>query len=395
MQEKPTSRPPKREFTSETPTIPAPRNPFEKHEKLLSVSAITIPDPTKNKGEDAYSEVVDSDNNGALFSVEDGVGGYAGGDLAAQAVAQAVRDSHKEFLKLNARRQEGRMPTAGLVAEMELMKKVNKDAWEAVRKGQHENRRHAPEMSTTGVIVRMVRMPDGRFEGIGSSVGDSRAYLQYADGRLESLTVDEHPLMKEMKDLLGREAAVRLQDTLDSLESYQKFENYAKFSKENKWPSGMPVKREDIDFVRDLVGLEKVKSYFDGVNPSDMDPHGRGYYHRSWITGSFGSKKIDDKGMVIENPPHPDYFHILFPAGGKLILVSDGVESLTHEELQGILSGDDKHLDHALVAEADKGLTPAERVAFAARARYNGKAWSPRSKGFDDITVVVAEIPER
>ncbi|HVM90453.1 MAG TPA: protein phosphatase 2C domain-containing protein [Verrucomicrobiae bacterium] len=381
----PSSKPPEKPET-ERPTIPVPRNPFELQEQVPLISAFNIPDPTKldkPQGEDAYSEDMDVDKNGVTLSVEDGVGGYPGSEYAARAVAELAKDYQAQFEEINERRHHNQLPNPEDVSEEQrLLDRFLQDASleVAAQRLQHAGGEH---MSTTAVLARLVRV-DGHWEVVGVSVGDSRAYLQHPDGRLEALTLDAHPIMLMMRDVFGRDTALRVQEILDNLESFQQFENFAKFSREDKWPEHMPVNREDIDMVFQLVGPQMVKEYFEGAEPTPEDPGGRGFFHRSLVNAMVGSH------------PLPDHFRATVPPGGRLMLVSDGVESLTRRELSAILAEDEQALlDRTLKQYAWQGLTPAERVARAASARNSGFAWSRRSKGPDDITVVVAEIPAR
>jgi serine/threonine protein phosphatase PrpC len=282
------------------------------------------------------------------------------------------------------------MPTPGTMqAEYELMKQMSKAVQRAVLDAKEKNP-DLYDMATTGVMARTVRMKDGRWEVVGSRVGDSRIYVQYPDGRLESLTLDAHPLLDMIKGKYGREAAIRVQDTLDDLESFRQFENFSKFSREDKWPPKMPIDRQDIDFVSGLVNPELVKIYFEGVDRTPnatqeqrMEEFQKSMFHRSVVTGAYGLT------------PHADFFHGFLPAGGKLVLTSDGVEGLKRKEMAGLLMNNPDLIHPKIWQQAELADTPAERLAFAANAVASNYVWSPRNKGHDDITVVVAEIPER
>jgi serine/threonine protein phosphatase PrpC len=379
----PSSLPPERKSDSERPTLPAPKNPFERLEQIPSVSAYSIPDPTKMTGEDWFSEDVDPDKNGVTISVEDGVGGYEGGEIASRAVAELAKEFGEKFRKINERRQNKQLKNPeDLSEERAVLETFVTDANLEVASQRIEHPK-AKLMATTGLLARVVRLDD-HWEVMGVSAGDSRAYLMHPDGRLEALSLDAHPILVMMRDAFGRDTAMRVQETLDNLESYAQFENFAKFSAQDKWPTHMPVNRDDIDIVAQLVGPKAVKEYFEGAERTKEDPLGRGLFHRSFIMSSFGAH-VD-----------PDYFQARVPAGGKVMLVSDGVEGLTRRELAAVLAADQGALvDRKLMDYALQGATPAERVARAASARGSDYAWSPRSKGNDDITAVVVEIPER
>lgn len=368
------------------PTIPAPPNPFEEREDAARVSAISIPKSENEPNEDSIFELMDPDGNGGTFLVADGLGGYPGGEVASSIVRDVTAKANTHFRLIQKARQEGKDVGVGMRKELALMKQLVRAIQTEVSKQRDLNPEHML-MASTGVIVRTIRTKDGRWEAVGANVGDSRALIQYPDGRLEPITMDSHPLMHDLRHtrLIDREGAMHVQDVLDRLDSSRQFVRLLSLLEhQNTWPDDAPVLPEEVEFLRDMVGEKLVHEYFEGSD--EPEPRKTTSYYRNMVVNSFGYR------------PDADYFHVLLPEGGRLILVSDGVEGLTREEQEACLNVDRGEMfavDPILMYEAAKGTNPAERLAFGALARADYVSPSPRSKGRDDISVIVMEIPKR
>ncbi|MEI7512291.1 MAG: protein phosphatase 2C domain-containing protein [Candidatus Uhrbacteria bacterium] len=371
---------------SEIPTIPAPRNPFEVREDEPKVFAVSIPKNEKQPNEDSILELVDPDGNGVTALVADGLGGYPGGEVASAIVRDVVAKTNDEFRRIQKNRLEVRDVAAGLEKEMELMKKLVRMIHAQVVVQRDAQPEHA-HMASTGVITRSVKMLDKRWMVVGASVGDSRAYIQQTDGRLDALTLDSHPLLHQTRDIIGvgQEGALRIQSTLDELESSQQFDYLLSvLEKDAVWPEYIAILREDVEYLRDIVGVKLVKEYFDGDEAIGQRKHS--FYYRNMVVSSFGYS------------PRADFFEAELPPGTKLVLASDGVEGLTRQEQAAVLRGDMEAymgIDLVLAHEASSGGNSAERLAFAGVARADYSSISPRTKGKDDISVIVIEIPKR
>jgi len=125
-----------------------------------------------------------------LFAVADGMGGHAGGEVAARTAIETLQARYD------------RSPTAsGLV---EAIAAANDAVWQ---QGQTDQRLRG--MGTTLTAAALVPGADGGDVLVLANVGDSRAYL-FADGEVHQLTAD-HSLAEEkvrMGEMSEAEAAV-------------------------------------------------------------------------------------------------------------------------------------------------------------------------------------------
>ncbi len=365
---------------SERPTIKAPPpNPFENHERTFTVSAVSIPKSEESVNQDALFEHDDQDGNGGTFLVADGMGGYAGGEIASSVVRDTVAKENWRFELIQRDRLAGKDVGPGLTAELREMRLILKMANTALlEKRKTLGKKYADmkkyaSMGTVGTLVRLVGMKDKRMEAVIGHVGDTRASVQYPDGRLETLTLDAHLVLKLLAKRMGLEVALRAQSILDELHSDDQYEGLLGLVDHPKlWPSDVKIRPEDILFLKQTLGLGSIGYYFET---------------RNGVAEFFGK---DEPGFRI--------FHALVPDGSKLIITSDGCEGLYTSEMQAIAAGaEEKEVDDlVVVSAAQSGKTPAERLAFAAEARAEeGPMLHRRSKGHDDISVIVVEIPKR
>ncbi len=125
-----------------------------------------------------------------LFAVADGMGGHAGGEVAARVAVDALRASFQRHPSVEGLRRA--------VAE------ANRAVW---RQSQAESGLRG--MGTTLTATALVREPDGREVIALANVGDSRAYV-YSKGEVIQVTAD-HSLAEEkvrQGQLTEEEAAV-------------------------------------------------------------------------------------------------------------------------------------------------------------------------------------------
>ena len=111
-----------------------------------------------------------------LFAVADGMGGHAGGEVAALTAVEALRAAFG-----------GGRSTEGLA---EAVRNANQAVWKRARE-----RRDLHGMGTTLTAVALVEV-DGEELLAVANVGDSRAYL-FRDGELDQLTED-HSVPEEL-----------------------------------------------------------------------------------------------------------------------------------------------------------------------------------------------------
>lgn len=125
-----------------------------------------------------------------LYAVADGMGGHAGGEVAAQVAVDALRTAFAHQATMDGLRQA--------VAE------ANAAVWR-----QSQQRAELRGMGTTLTAAALVPGPDGRDVVALANVGDSRAYV-FSGGRITQVTAD-HSLAEEKVrhgELTAAEAAV-------------------------------------------------------------------------------------------------------------------------------------------------------------------------------------------
>jgi len=163
--------------------------------KIMHVNQSSLPGPDQQT----------SPNRGHLFLVADGMGGYAGGEVASRIVASTVEEYLLDSLQwfLQTRGSEGD----------ELADKLQEAVTEADQRVIREAVRR-PQLYGMGSTLTLA-LHVGR-ELFVAHVGDSRAYL-CRDGRLHRLTRD-HTLYAELsrrgKLLPGQEDSGRLRHTI-------------------------------------------------------------------------------------------------------------------------------------------------------------------------------------
>jgi serine/threonine protein phosphatase PrpC len=356
--EKPTDRPPK----------------IEKAPGVLNVETATF---MKNKegavNEDAYLTRLDTDKKGGLFAVADGMGGVPGGDIASNTVVETVQKYASEFQAIRQKRLEGD-ETASLEAEAALLRRSLREANARVvlKREQYPDRFH--HMGSTCTAVRLTNDREGAYHAIIGHVGDSRAYVLHPDGALETLTLDDHLSLAVTKHLYDEPTAIAVQDILDQLSSEEEFAEYAERLKNGtSFPEGSPVSEEQITFLQSHMGAKERSGYFND---------------RSRLFESFGYK------------PHIKMKTVPLSPGSKLILATDAIEGLRRDEFEAVVRGDFDSIEDSDVAMAASvwASNPAEAIAHAARERggaHGEQKRHPKSKGPDDATVVMVEVPER
>lgn len=358
---------------SERPTDPVQKK--EKREDHLNVDSISL---SKIFGvginDDSYFEHVDENGETGTFGVADGMGGYPGGDVASQTIMEVVRDGASKLDEIAKRRVEGDME-ASIHEEMEALRSLMYEADARLEKKRDESPPLLSQMGTTGTIVRLTKDERGLTWAIVGQVGDSRAYLLHPDGRLETLTLDAQPALDAVRSIHGESVALRVQDILDELLGREQLEVLKLVIKEGKpFPEGIGVSKDDIDFLTKHMGAGLIEYYF--VN-------------RSTVQGAFGHRP-QIKTKVVPVPP-----------GSKIALCTDAIsDGLLKREVRTILRGAYDELPYQGVKEAASmwGDTPAQALAFAAKERGEEdsyKNFHPRSKGPDDATVVMIEVPKR
>lgn len=359
---------------SERPTDAPPRMvKAETHEQAIKPESITLGKifgMTLN--DDSYLERVSEDGCAGLFAVADGIGGEAGGDIASQTTVE-ILDKYEPAMDAIRRRREAGDASASIESEAEVLRKAIREANARIRLMREEMEKF-PRMGTTCVALRLTRDAEKNHVGIVAHAGDSRAYLQHPDGRLETLTLDDHGALLIAKHKFGEEAAMRIQHVLDNAMGEQQLEHLMKQVKEGREMSeSLPFTTEDIRFFASHFERGLFNYYFE--RPSE-------------VAGSIGNM--------------PDIHTKIVPAlpGSKFVLASDGIDGLMHDELEKIVAGRYDELPYEGIRDAVLafGGRTAEAIAFAAKERQDETRpprLHPRSRGPDDTTVQVIPVPKR
>lgn len=125
-----------------------------------------------------------AESRGLLFSVADGMGGHAGGEIASELAVRTLFDS---YYRSDAR------PAEALIAAAIAANAAVHDAGTAALQSAGTPGDEARRMGTTLVACAIVEQ---QLHGV--SVGDSRAYL-YRDGTLRVLTHDQTLIAEQVR----------------------------------------------------------------------------------------------------------------------------------------------------------------------------------------------------
>jgi serine/threonine protein phosphatase PrpC len=321
------------------------------------------------ENEDSLLNILSDDRQAGLFAVADGLGGEAGG---AEASRTAVEMVNKYFSKMEdiRRRREAGDETATIESEAELMLRSIREANARIVLKREE----MPEfhnMGTTCVAARVTRDAERNPIAIIAYAGDSRAYASYPDGRLETLTLDDHMSFLIVKKEHGEEAALRVQDVLDNALSREQMEMLMEEVNDGlDLPKGLPFTKEDIRFVMDHMPKQWFNYY---------------YNHRSQVFGSVGHQ------------PEVKVKTVRLPPGSQIILASDGLDGLMKKEVELIAGQKFDELPYEGVRKAVAFWedNTAQALVFAAKWRQGERIAPnvhPRCRGADDTTVVVAHV---
>ncbi len=316
--------------------------------------------------EDSFVNVLSYEERSGLFAVADGIGGDAGGAEASKTVKEIVEKYFSKMAELLRRRAAG-ADTAPIEMAGALLRRSIREANARIIL-KREEMPVFRNMGTTCVAARVTRDAEGNAFGIIAHAGDSRAYAYFPDGRLETLTLDDHLSFLVTKKHHGEEAALRVQDILDNALSREQMEMMIEEVKDgNDIPDTLSFTKEDVRFLID-----------------HMEPKWLDYYYnkRGQVFGSVGHE------------PEVKIKIVYLPPGSQLILASDGLDGLLKKEVRLIVSRKYNQLPYDAVKEAaldSKGDT-AQVLVTAAKRRQGEWKVHPHSRGQDDTTVVAVRI---
>jgi protein phosphatase len=127
---------------------------------------------SSEKHPERNEDAVLSDREHGVFGVFDGVGGHAGGEMAASLAAAVIREG------LKGEPTPSSVETAILQANKAVLEKSKEDP-------------RLKGMATTASVVKVWQTPEGERKAYIGNVGDSRVYL-YRGRELRQLTLDDN-----------------------------------------------------------------------------------------------------------------------------------------------------------------------------------------------------------
>jgi len=318
------------------------------------------------ENEDSLLNILSDDRQAGLFAVADGIGGDAGGAEASKTTVDIVKKYFSDMEEIRLRREAGD-ETATIESEAVLLSRSVREANARIVLKREEMPQYH-HMGTTCVTARVTRDAERNPITIIAHAGDSRAYASYPDGRLETLTLDDHLSLLVVKKNHGEEAALRVQDILDDALSREQMEMMIEEVKDgNDISNSSSFTKEDIRFLID-----------------HMEPKWLDYYYnkRGQVFGSVG------------NEPEVKMKIVYLPPGSKLILTTDGLDGLLKEEMRLIVSGQYDQLPYEGVRNALNDFQGDTAQALVTAAKWRQGEWRvhPHSRGQDDTTAVAVHI---
>ncbi|MCC7522494.1 protein phosphatase 2C domain-containing protein [Candidatus Uhrbacteria bacterium] len=319
--------------------------------------------------EDAVFQDLDDQGRCGTFLVSDGIGGKACGEVASGLIRDRVRAEQGQIRGIQRlRRANSEDEVTGLDGEPIREEQILKETLEAAHRDILETGKKEIDklgMGATATLARLIERPsDGAKELAFAHCGDTRLSLLHADGTLGVLTLDMHPVLEVLKDRHGIEIAMGVQAMLDEIGNSFEYKKLIE-----AWPSELPsgIDYALFDKIHPFLSLELAKVYFN---------------LRARVEYTLGGTLKIQTGRIE------------VPSGSRIILTTDGIhDNLFGREIAAILSGDfDKIEDLEIRHSAELADRPTDRLIWAAQARAAELGAHPRSKGRDDMSVIIVEI---
>lgn len=150
-----------------------------------------------------------------VYFVGDGMGGYAGGDIASQKTRELIHTYAPNFLAGTQTLEKKKQSIE------ELVSVVNSKLYEIKKSGDPTYAR----MGSTLTMLVLHENPDGTLYAINMNVGDSPAYVNYQnESDLFPVTSEDNPTTKGVLKKLKPDAAGRLIYALQNATSEEEFE---------------------------------------------------------------------------------------------------------------------------------------------------------------------------
>lgn len=138
-----------------------------------------------------------------VFGVFDGMGGYAGGETASRLTKEKVEEI-----------MGGLRDDLSVDELKEWMKRAFEEAHSSVR-AEAKRDPQKRNMGTTASVVKIWEAATGERKAIIGNIGDSRVYVQRADGTLEPITLDDGVLSSRVSEERRREMQEKLGNVTD------------------------------------------------------------------------------------------------------------------------------------------------------------------------------------
>lgn len=327
---------------------------FARHETVAS------PDhPDRN--EDA--NFIDCERG--LVALSDGAGGQNAGDAASRAAMEGVHEATRTIDAMLKRERE-RIGSMYVSAEnvsavldeavRVIAKKVRKVSDQYAAAGRkNEDRCYA-----TLMLAKIVETGPGEWSAVVKGIGDSKALIRRADGKIEQVQItDDSALELWKKDGFSYRDRVSGKETI------------------------LPLSEDEADIIEQANGSDDIRNLWQVI----VDAGGVSNTSEDWRRVSHIHSMYKKKrnvvsrmlGMPGENPSAHTAI-VKMNAGDRLYLLSDGVtDNLTFREMQQIANkvGDGNETEGWVRASQDRMMDKTER-----------------SKK-DDATIVEFGIPKR
>jgi len=317
-----------------------------------------------------------ADDEHAFYGVLDGVAGSLDGEAAARLGKEIMVNHAADFEGLDVaqtKRQLADIFNECRQALLEQSPKIYRQTFlKSVR--QHTEKPRHTLIDTTATIVKLVADEAGKERAVVAHAGDSRLYrFNRKSGELKQLTFDHTPVLLDTAEKYGREAALKFQDLLNRLESY------------DQWQAIRSIKERARRGEKLYAPEEQGALRFTDEEIAFIDGHGLEAEIVEYLKGTQRPREVVAKTLIDQ----PEITDFELAEGDELLLTSDGIhDNLTADEIQQILAGDLDLLEDPAVQSAalKAGEIQAERLAAAAQARSRDRN-SERAKP-DDMTAV-------
>lgn len=292
------------------------RSPVPEIKLKATGSVETAASPSHSDGRNEDVAFVDEDRAFAMLS--DGISSSDEGGLASQAAEKAVREALPEMDRnLAAERTRIGSPYVSAEFATEALRQVANEAAAGVRRlgdrPAHELKL-APPLATL-LLTKVIETGPGARVAVFCSVGDSKAYIERADGRLEPVNMPDDGALEQWVragfPIINPTTLEKRFVSISPDEAYLMEQSTGAESFQGKWTALMEETGADRseDRLKDLLMMHRL------------------YFGRE--------RKKTDEALGRSKAPKIRSASVPLGPGDKIRLMSDGIsDNLTLEEMQ-------------------------------------------------------------